>query len=94
MIAMHTIGPRLNRPKKPPRSNGSAISPITPAPRAIVLADPAACRHRNNTNNQYASVGTRPIPMQARESTRRQAMKTGRLPTLSASVPHNIGAVD
>jgi hypothetical protein len=58
----------------------------------MVLAEPAAWRHRKSTNSQYALVGVRASPTQDRHNVRRQAMKTGRLPTLSAIVPHNIGA--
>lgn len=57
-----------------------------------MLADPAAWMHRSNTKSQYAPVGTRANPTQDRHRTSRQAKKIGRLPTLSAMVPQNIGA--
>lgn len=63
-----TIAPSVNSPKKPARSSRLDISPTTPAPTdiqqrndvtngkilpiAMVLADPAACRHRRTINNQ------------------------------------------
>lgn len=61
-------------------------------PKATVLAEPAACTHRNTTRSQYASVGTSANPTHDSESTRRQARSIGRLPILSDNVPQNIGA--
>ncbi len=87
-----TIGPSTKKPKNPPRSSGVEISEITPAPIAIVLAEPAACRHRRTMSNQYAEVGTRASPMHDNDRTKRQAIVMGRLPTLSESVPQIIGA--
>jgi hypothetical protein len=36
MLRQGTIGPRRKNPKKPPRSSGVEISPITPAPMLFV----------------------------------------------------------
>jgi hypothetical protein len=47
-----SIGPRLNMPKYPPLSLLVEISPITPAPRAIVLALPPDWKHRKKRRSQ------------------------------------------
>lgn len=58
----------------------------------MVLADPAACIHRNRSNNQYAEVGTKARPTHDRDSISKHAQNMGRLPTWSARVPKIIGA--
>ena len=59
----------------------------------MVLADPVACKHLNNINSQYAEVGVNAIPMQAKHNVTRHAMNVSLLPTRSAVVPQNMGAV-
>ena len=68
------------------------MSETTPAPTAMVLADPAACKHRRIISNQYAEVGTKASPTHDKANMRRQAAVIGLLPTVSESVPHNMGA--
>lgn len=62
-------------------------------PRAMVLADPAACKHRRSMRSQYALVGVRASPTHASAKTSMQARNMGLLPHRSASVPQNIGAI-
>lgn len=57
-----------------------------------MLADPHACKHRNNINSQKSDVGTSARPMQDSDRISRQAADTGRRPTWSDTGPHNIGA--
>ena len=63
--AMHgaSMGPRLNIPKYPPRSLGVDISPMTPAPKAIVLALPPDWKHRSSNSSQNEFVGHNDIPI-------------------------------
>lgn len=63
------------------------------SPRAIVLAEPAAWKHRNNKSNQYASVGTSASPTHEIHNSIKQIMNKGRLPIRSDKVPHSMGAV-
>jgi hypothetical protein len=47
-----SIGPRLNMPKYPPLSLDVEMSPMTPAPRAMVLAEPPDWKHRKKRSSQ------------------------------------------
>jgi hypothetical protein len=47
------IGPRLNMPKYPPLSLLVEMSPITPAPSAMVLALPPDWKQRRKRRSQY-----------------------------------------
>lgn len=58
----------------------------------MVLADPAACKQRKSTNNQYAEVETSASPTQDTERVARQAKIMGLRPQRSDNVPHTIGA--
>jgi hypothetical protein len=46
------IGPRLNMPKYPPLSLLVEMSPMTPAPSAMVLALPPDWKHRRKRRSQ------------------------------------------
>ena len=59
----------------------------------MVLAEPAACKHRRTISNQYAFVGTSASPTHAPHKTTMQPMNIGRLPHLSDMVPQNMGAI-
>lgn len=86
-----SIGPRLNQPKKPPRSSTVAMSPISPAPSAIILAQPPDWTARSRRRSQNADVGHNAKPMHDPTRMRRHIRKSGLLPYLSDSGPHSIG---
>jgi len=62
-------------------------------PRAIVLAHPAAWRHRRSISNQNAVVGVSARPTHDKMSIARQTKKVGLLPSWSDKGPQAIGAV-
>jgi hypothetical protein len=58
-----SMGPRLNMPKYPPLSLLVDMSPMTPAPRAMVLALPPDWKHRRKSRSQKWFVGQSARPM-------------------------------
>lgn len=64
------------RPRKPPRSAGVAISDTTPDPKATVLAEPDAWKHRSMRSNHHLSVGT---DARATQVTANKVRQTARL---------------
>jgi hypothetical protein len=67
-------------PKYPPLSLLIAMSPITPAPRAMVLALPPDWKQRRNRRSQKESVGQSARPMLDATRMVRQPRNTGRRP--------------
>ena len=88
-----SIGPRLNMPKYPPLSLVVEMSPMTPAPSAMVLALPPDWKHRRNSSSQYESVGHSAIPILDATRILRHTRYTSRRPYRSLMGPHSIGEI-
>ena len=89
-----TIVPTSDKPRNPPLSAGRAISLTTPAPSAIVEAEPAACTTRRTIKSQNAFVGTNARPIQDADRRNRHATYAGRRPLVSDRGAHIFGAED
>lgn len=76
-----------------PRSRGSAMSEIAPAPIEMTALPPVAWRARMTRSSQYALVGVRANPTLAMRYRNIVARYTGRRPKLSLAAPRKLGVM-
>lgn len=93
LIAMVLTTPHWKMDMNFPRSRGSAMSEIAPAPMEMTALPPVAWRARMRRSSQYASVGVIASPTLAMRYRNMVARYTGRRPKLSLAAPRKLGVI-